>query len=291
MSAPLAVQSHTMAQWGLPPAGLLIMMSPCLGQCIFCAQPAVTDPPPRDWTDWARIEALLSGNAQAGLDQLCIGGTEPTTHPDFDRALALAQRVGFGAIELMTSGLSLSTPGEAERWAAAGIRTIAVPIYGASAAVHNQVVGVPAYARLMRGLDAAHAAGIQVRPHTLALQETLPGLSELAAMVFQRWHSPLCLAPARPKDAVWDYDAQAPGLTAVAQAIEKVPADQLTLTGWPSCLAPHRARGAAQVIELYFRGQTRDLHAACEPCATRQTCPGLVSALLARDGAAGLLPM
>ena len=105
----------------------------------------------------------------------------------------------------------------------------------------------------------------------------------------QRWHSPLCLAPARPKDAVWDYDAQAPGLTAVAQAIEKVPADQLTLTGWPSCLAPNSARGAAQVIELYFRGQTRDLHAACEPCATRQTCPGLVSALLARDGAAGLL--
>ena len=291
MTAPLTVQSRTMAQWGLPPAGLLIMMSPCLGQCIFCAQPAVTHPPPTDWTQWARIRELLAGNAQAGLKHLCIGGTEPTTHPDFDRALQLAGQVGFDSIELMTSGLSLSNPGEAQRWRAAGIQTIAVPIYGASADVHNQVVGVDAYARLMTGLNAAHAAGIQVRPHTLALRETLPGLSALAAMVTQRWHSPLCLAPARPKDAVWNYTAQAPGLASVAQAIAEVPPDQLTLTGWPSCLAPERPRGAAQVIDLYFRGQTRDFHTACEPCATQQTCPGLVSALLTRDGADGLRPM
>lgn len=290
MDAPLAEQAATMTQWGLPPAGLLILMSPCEGRCFFCAQPAVTHPPEHDWTQWERVNGLLDANHAEGLQRLCIGCTEPTTHPDFIRALDLAGATGFESIELMTSALKLATPGTAEKWAAAGIRTIATPIYSADPDIHNSVVGTPCHSTLVSGLDAAQAAGIEVRLHTLALRRTLPGLGALAAMSLQRWQTPLTLAPARPKDGVWSYTSQAPSLAEVTATVQTVSTGAVQLTGWPDCVLPDRPRGAAQVIELYFRGQARAYAPACTDCALRSGCPGLVSALLDRDGPDGLRP-
>jgi molybdenum cofactor biosynthesis enzyme MoaA len=128
MGASLTEQASTLAEWGLPRAGLLILMSPCENRCYFCAQPAVTHPPPQDWTPPERVVALLEQNRSLGLDRLCIGGTEPVTHPSFTDALRRAKDVGFSAIELMTSGLRLSQPGVANAWRDAGITRIAVPI-------------------------------------------------------------------------------------------------------------------------------------------------------------------
>ena len=291
MSASISEQADTLASWGMERSGLLILMSPCHGRCIFCAQPAVTHPPPSDWTPWDRVSRYLDGNRSVGLRRLCIGGTEPTSHPDFERTLRLARDVGFDRIELMTSGLALSEDGVAEAWAASGIRSIAVPIYGIQAGQHDGVVRVPAFDRLVAGLDAAHGAGITVHTHTLALAETLPGLGELARFVSTRWGTPLAIAPARPKDAVWDYRGRAPALADVESAIRGVPRAHLQLTGWPTCVAPTHPRGAASVMKLYFLGQSRSFHASCGPCQARETCPGVVDALLARDGAAGLQPI
>ena len=198
MTSSLAEQADILRTWNMDAAGLLILMSPCEGRCFFCAQPAVTHPPPSDWTPWPRIRDLLQGNKTARLQRLCIGGTEPTTHPDFDRSLTLARDQGFEAVELMTSGLRLSQPGEAARLREAGVRTIASPIYSTDPHTHNMVCGTQCHARLLAGLDAAQAAGIEVRLHTLALRRTLPGLAALASMSLERWHTPLTLAPARP---------------------------------------------------------------------------------------------
>ena len=290
MAAPLTEQAATMMAWGLDPAGLLILMSPCEGRCFFCAQPAVTHPPRSDWTEWSRVEALLSENQTAGLRRLCIGGTEPTTHPDFAHALQLARSQGFESIELMTSGLALATPGVAEQWRQAGIETIAVPIYSAEAEVHDQVVGVQCHDRLLAGLDAAVAAGIRVHIHTLALRRTLPGLEALFILCRERLGATLSLAPARPKDGVWDFSTEAAGLDEVAAAMAPLPIGAVHLTGWPDCLAPDHPRLAAQVIDVYFRGQARGFGDDCADCIARPDCPGLVKALLSRDGTAGLCP-
>ncbi len=288
MAAPLEEQATTMLDWGMHPAGLLILMSPCEGRCFFCAQAAVTHPPPSDWTQWTRIEALLTANRSAGLTHLCIGGTEPTTHPDFARALQLARFQGFETIELMTSGLALSEPGTAARWRAAGIETIACPIYSADPDTHDQVVGVQSHQRLIAGIDAAVKAGIGVRMHTLALRRTLPGLKSLFILCRERWGASLTLAPARPKDGVWDYASEAAGLDEVAAALEPLPRGAVHLTGWPDCMAPDHPRFAAQVIDLYFRGQVRGFGEPCRSCKSHSDCPGVVQALLARDKDAGL---
>ena len=77
---------------------------------------------------------------------------------------------------------------------------------------------------------------------------------------------------------------------AVAQAVKEVPEGMLSLAGWPSCLLSNRPRDAAQVIALYFLGQSRAYHPVCSGCAQRDRCPGLVEALLARDGDNSLRP-
>ena len=290
MRAPLAEQAHTLSTIGMEATGLLILMSPCEQRCRFCAQPAVTHPPRSDWTPKNQIEAFLVDNTTVGLKRLCIGGTEPPTHPDFEWALQRAAEVGFDHIELMTSATRLATPGLAERWRAAGIRTIAAPIYSRHKSVHDDITGGAHHDRLLRGLDAAHAVGITVRLHTLALKQTLDEIPELARMCARRWGAALTVAPARPKRGVWDFDLEAPSLIEVDKALMMADPTSLRLTGWPACLLTDLERGAAQVISLYFMGQTRRFGAACSGCAIQGNCPGVVANLLNRDGAAGLRP-
>ena len=291
MQAPLATQAEAIAQMGLVPSGLLILMSPCEQQCFFCAQPAVTHPPRSDWTPQDRIDELLNANADLGLQRLLIGGTEPTTHPSFALTLKRAQSMGFQHIELMTSGTRLADPGVATEWFDLGIRAIASPIYGRTPEAHDGVTGVPTHRRLLDGFDAATAAGIQVHTHTLALRRTLPELSRLAALCLERWNSPLTIAPARPKPGVWRFEQDAPSLEELIDALGDADPHSITLTGWPHCILPQLPRASADIIRLYFLGQSRQTPKTCSPCSVRTDCPGVVDALVLRDGSANLRPL
>jgi hypothetical protein len=288
MRADLAEQARILGAWGWPSTGLLILMSPCENRCYFCAQPAVTHPPKRDWTPSDRVQSLLADNRGLGLERLCIGGTEPVTHPDFEPTLKLARQVGFSKIELMTSGLRLAERGVAADWAGAGVTHLAIPIYSADDAVHDRVCGTTCHGRLLAGLDAAHAAGLGLSLHTLALAPTLAGLSDLADLCQTRWQSTLSLAPPRPKDGVWDFDREAPSLSDVSAAISSIPRGSLNMMGWPLCFAPDRPRGGATVMSIYFRGQARIHPSVCGSCQAKPSCDGLVQALFDRDGSAGL---
>jgi hypothetical protein len=234
------------------------------------------------------VQSLLSDNRKLGLERLCIGGTEPVSHPDFESTLTLARQVGFSQIELMTSGLRLAERGVASDWADAGVTHLAIPIYSADEAVHDRVCGTTCHRRLLDGLDAAQAAGLHLSLHTLALAPTLAGLSDLADLCQTRWQSTLSLAPPRPKDGVWDFDREAPSLAAVTAAITSIPQGSLNMMGWPLCFASDRPRGGATVMSIYFRGQARTHPGVCDSCQAKPCCDGLVQALFDRDGSDGL---
>lgn len=287
LTAPPAVQLARITAWGLGPATLLLMMNACENRCFFCANDGVLRPPPAAVTRWSDIGPRLELNRALAVRTLCIVGTEPALHADFDRALALARDVGFTRVELMTSGLRLAEPGVAERWFAAGIRSVAVPMYGATADVHDSVVGTRSFDRTVHALDRARAAGIAVRVHSLALSRTLPALPGLVQLVADRWGDRLAVAPVRPKESLFDYAAEAPTLDAIAAAVEPL---DVSLVGFPSCVAPTKRRGAALVIQLYFRGQTTGFAEACAPCALRATCPGIVLAEMTRARVAPFTP-
>ncbi|TNF34471.1 MAG: radical SAM protein [Deltaproteobacteria bacterium] len=288
MEAPLATQRELLARWGLPEAGLLILMSKCLGRCFFCAQRVVTNPPPAMITRWDPVDAWLEGNRTQGVARLCLGGTEPPTHPDFYRTLDRAREVGFTEVELMTSAVQLAHPVIVQRWWDHGVRTICAPIYGATAAEHDRVVQVEGHwERLVRGVDLARRRGMSVHLHTLALRRTLDALPGLAAFVRDRWETRLTVAPLRPKD-MFDYRAEAVGFDALTATLADA---DVSLVGFPTCVLPDKPRQAPLLIEVYFKGQrTTYAEEVCAGCAARERCPGLVAMHAEVHGAEGLTP-
>lgn len=279
-------QRVALAAWGMPGVQVLMLMSSCEGRCFFCAQPEVLDMPAHMVT---RSEAALAwvGATEAGPgDRLLVGGTEPATHPVLLDAVRTARGRGFGRVEVMTSGVRLGS--EAGRWAEAGVTAVCVPLYASDAARHDAVVRVPGHhARVTAGLDAARAAGIEVAVHTLALRATLDDLPKLADEVRRRWAARLAVAPLREKERLFVYGDEAPTLREVEAAVR---AADVTLTGFPACVAPEVPRGAPGIIAVYFRGQRTVKAAVCEACSVAEACPGVVPAHLALHGEADLLP-
>jgi hypothetical protein len=271
LDASPAVQAAAMARWGLPPATIALLVNSCEQRCFFCANPGTTSVPASATTPWQRLHARLLARPEP-VRTLLIGGNEPLLHPDYDRLLVAAREAGFGRIEVMTSGLRRVR----------GVEAVAVPLYAADAGTHDAIVGSAAWDRVVAGLDAAAADGIAVRVHTIAMRRTLPGLPALARMVRERWGTKLSVAPLREKADVFRYDDE-------AVPLEELQLDgEITLVGFPDCVAPHLERGAAAIIEVYFRCQKREHAPICAGCSARERCPGVVAAELARRGSKGL---
>ncbi len=288
LHAPYADQRAALATWGLAGTGVLMLMSSCEGRCFFCAQPEVLNMPASMVTREEAARTWVDAAVPLAGDRLLIGGTEPATHPSMLPSARLARSRGFAGVEVMTSGLRLANPGTAEAWAEAGVTEVCVPIYATQAPLHDAVVGVPGHhARLLDGLDRARAAGIRVAVHTLALRRTLEDLPWLAALATERWGARLAVAPLREKESLFRYAEEAPSLREVEAVVR---ACDVSLVGFPACVAPEVPRAAPGIIAVYFRGQRTVFAEACAPCTLAPSCPGLVPAHLALHGAADLRP-
>jgi molybdenum cofactor biosynthesis enzyme MoaA len=278
--APLREQLREFAARGLPRTGVLILQNACENSCFFCANAGVTRPPESAVTRLEHIERWLEEARGVTVDRLCVGGTEPALHPAFEAALRGLSSAKLGPVEVMTSGLRLAEPGVAERWAELGVRAVAVPLYAATARLHDEVVGHRgAFELTLAGLDNARAAGMDVLVHTLALRRTACELAALGALVRTRYASRLALGAPRPKPGVWHWEAEA--LTA-SELEQQPPELDVSLVGYPHCVGRGNTRGAAAVIELYFQGSRREYASECARCLDRPSCPGVLSAELMR---------
>lgn len=281
ITAPLAEQVATLARWGMPDTGVLILMSPCDGRCFFCAQREVTHMPAEMITAWPQIARWLEGAHEQPAARLLVGGTEPASHPQFAQALKGALDAGFSQVQLMTSGRRLALDGVAPAWRALGITEVCVPLYAADAVTHDAVTQVPGHwDEVTSGIERALAAGIRVSVHTLALNRTLAGLPALASLV-ATWGTRLVVAPLRDKDTTFDFAAEAPSYRALEAAIAGT---DVALSGFPDCVAPHLPREAPDVIALYFRGQATRHAPRCGGCARVADCPGAVASQLSVHG-------
>ena len=277
MSAPFEEQIAQLRVWGEVPAGLLILMSACEGQCFFCAQPVVTHPPPSMITQFDAVRTKLMANQQLGIQRLMIGGTEPPTHPHFEDTLRLAQRVGFSEIQLMTSGLTFRKHGR--HWARLGVRSVCSPLYSADSETHDAVVGVPGHwEQVVAGLDTAFALGLEVHVHTLAMVRTLSHLPALGRWVQSRWGTTVLVAPMRPKEDVFRFKTAAASL----DSIRLIQEPSLQWTGFPECVQPSGT--GALLTRLYFRGQKTEHLSTCEGCSLVHTCEGVVSGYVSEFG-------
>lgn len=268
---------------GYPDATLLALHNACAQACFFCAGPGTSGVPDAERTPAAAAHAQLRARPE-GVTTLLVGGNEPTLHPDFDALLAGVAAAGFRRVELMTNGARLSD--NAAGWARWGLAEVVVPLYSADAAVHDAVVGARSWGVVTAGLDAAKAAGISVRVHTLLLRQNLDGIEALARLVRERWGSRLGVALLRDKGS-FGFTASAPPFRDLVSALVGIPpALRPVGIGTPACL-PTAPEPAALVAELYFRTQARRRGRGCASC-TEAACTGLVSgyedAGIARSG-------
>ncbi len=272
-----ATQARWLAARGYPPATLLALHNACALRCFFCAGPGTIEVPAAEVTSAARADAQLAARP-AGVHRLLVGGNEPTLHREFERLLAAARSAGFLRVDLMTNGAALAT--RAADWARHGVAEVVVPLYGADAHTHDGVVGSAAFAAVVRGLDAAHHAGIAVRVHTLLLRRTLGQLGALADLVQRRWGTRLGVALLRDKGR-FDFAAEAPRFAAAAAAVAAVPLHCRPLgIGVPRCL-PTVDEPPPLVAELYFRSQARVFGPGCDACPAARACGGVVAAYAA----------
>ena len=292
LTAGVEAQRAAMQALGLPTVRLLVLYNACAFRCFFCASGGTSGRSADDRTAWAAIEAHLAPATPEEGGRLLVAGNEPLLHPDFDRLMALAGPRGFHHVSLMSSGPALADPAARRRWIAQGLRVVAVPLYAAEAALHDAVVGAPAFEGLLGALRALHEDGVQVEVHTLALRRTAAALPALAALCAEAFGQPLALAPLRDKEGQFDFAREALSMAEVGALLAAWPAGlPLRLVGFPACVAPGLPRGAADTISIYFLSQRRAFAPVCAGCGARARCPGVVEAHLQRGGAAGLSPM
>ena len=271
-------QIAALAVRGFGRTAILLLQNACESRCFFCASAGTTRMPANEVTTVARVDAWVADAQRLMLDRICVGGTEPALHPAFERALE--SLAGHAPVELMTSGLRLATPGTARHWFELGVRSVAVPIYSTRASAHDAVVDTSgALERVSAGLDAARDAGIEVYVHTLALKRTLSELDALAATTRTRWSTRLAIGVSRPKAGTWSWSDEAATWSELELAASSL---DVSLVGFPHCVLRGKPRGAARVIEAYFRTTRTAFASECGACSDRPDCVGVMDEDLAR---------
>jgi pyruvate-formate lyase-activating enzyme len=285
LRADPAAQVAWLRARGLPDAVLLPMLNACAQRCVFCAGPGTSDLPASANSPAEAARRHLQARPH-DVTRLLIGGNEPTLHPAFEEMLLAARVAGYTRIDLLTNGVTLTT--NAAAWAALGLHEVVVPLYADDATTHDAIAGVTCFVRVLEGLDAAVAAGVRVRVHTLALRPTLPRLPALADLVAHRYGDRLHVGLLREKPGS-PWSALAVPLGHVRGALRGL---DVGLVGAPACLrwgdgdgvAPSAhsvaADAPALLAELYFRTQARGYAAPCRDCSARAACPGVVAAYL-----------
>jgi MoaA/NifB/PqqE/SkfB family radical SAM enzyme len=135
----------------------LAVESACGSRCNFCAL-AVSQPPLRSFDDgyhaWL-LRELARGRA-GGIVRLRVNGIDPLTYPRIVEVIAHAAAAGYEHVHLLTTALPLADRAFAERVVAAmpAGRAVSVPLYGATAEVHEAVTGLAgSFALVLRALE------------------------------------------------------------------------------------------------------------------------------------------
>ncbi|MEB3330196.1 MAG: radical SAM protein [Candidatus Sericytochromatia bacterium] len=128
---------------------------------------------PEAWR--AVIDALVA----EGCLEICFTGGEALLHPHLD-ALIRHARGHLCAVRVKSNGIALDAA-RAQRLYEAGVYAIDLSVYGASAATHDALTGVPgSHRRTLEGARAARDAGLRV---TLSFCITRENAPEVAAMI------------------------------------------------------------------------------------------------------------
>jgi cyclic pyranopterin phosphate synthase len=160
----------------------------CQMRCTYCRPDRLTDCAGDGDLSADEIGALVAHLAQNhDLTKVRLTGGDPTARPDLLTIIERIARVdGVADLAMTTNGLTLAS--RARDYAEAGLTRVNVSLDALDRDKFEQITGVDGLQRVLRGIDAATAAGLApVRLNTVVMrhhnEDQLPALVEFAATV------------------------------------------------------------------------------------------------------------
>lgn len=111
----------------------------CNQNCLFCL-----DKEAQDGTiiPIGEITKDLQKGRKEGAERVILSGGEATIHPDFLKIVALAKKIGYTHVQVISNGLRLSDPQFFDDAVKAGVDEMTFSIHGHTSALHDKLVGV-----------------------------------------------------------------------------------------------------------------------------------------------------
>src|SRR6185503_10867047 len=156
----------------------------CDFRCVYCMAENMTFLPKRDLLSLEELDRLCSAFVARGVKKLRLTGGEPLVRRDIMLLFrSLSRHLSTGALAeltLTTNGSQL--PRFAEELASCGVKRINISLDTLDAAKFHEVTRWGELSKVLAGIDAAQAAGIQVKINAVALKDVnedeIPSLME-----------------------------------------------------------------------------------------------------------------
>jgi cyclic pyranopterin phosphate synthase len=158
----------------------------CDFRCVYCMAENMTFLPKRDLLSLEELDRLCSAFVARGVTKLRLTGGEPLVRRDIMLLFrSLSRHLASGALEeltLTTNGSQLAR--FAEELASCGVKRINISLDTLDAQKFHAVTRWGDLAKVLEGVDAARAAGLQVKINAVALkgvnEDEIPSLIEWA---------------------------------------------------------------------------------------------------------------
>ena len=259
----------------------------CDLRCTYCMPERMTFLPRKDVLSFEELDELVAAFASFGVDKLRITGGEPLVRKDVMELMArFARHLGHGLRELTltTNGTLLSK--YAGELSAIGVRRINVSLDTLKRDLFEKIARRDMLDDVLRGIDAAIAAGLKVKINTVALaginEAEIPDLIRFA---HQRGADMTLIETMPMGEAETDRVEDFLPLTKVRGDLEK----QFRLND-----LDYRTGGPARYVKVAETGGrlgfiTPLTHNFCESCnRVRVTCTGRLYTCLGREDGADL---
>ncbi len=143
----------------------------CDLRCTYCMAEQMVFLPKKDLLTLEELERLCAIFISRGVRKIRLTGGEPLVRRGIlDLVDALGRRLGNGLEELTLTTNATQLAGAADRLVRAGVRRINVSLDSLDPDTFARVTRRAELARVLEGIDAALAAGLEVKINTVALK-------------------------------------------------------------------------------------------------------------------------
>ena len=261
----------------------------CDFRCVYCMSEQMSFLPKAELLTLEELDRLCSAFIRLGVEKLRITGGEPLVRRDILRFFsAMTRHLESGALReltLTTNGSQLEK--HAAALAAAGVRRINVSLDTLDETKFARVTRWGRLPQVLRGLDAAQAAGLRVKLNAVALrgfnEDELFRLTEFCADrdMDLTWIEVMPMGDIGNEDRLGQYWS--------LHDLRARLAERYTLTD-----LSERTGGPARYVRIEETGQrigfiTPLSHNFCESCnRVRVTCTGEIYTCLGQEGKSDL---